>query len=44
MNNWAKLAIILGISFLAFIIEAGASFTLMILLLYFEFIDSKRRK
>ena len=44
MKNWVKIAIILGLSFLAMITEAGAGFTILVLLIYFEFIRIKEKR
>jgi len=43
MKNWAKILSILGISFLGFIFDIGAGFVLLVLLIYFEFINKKQR-
>jgi len=43
MKNAWKIVAILGISLLAMMLEAGAGFTIAILLIYFEFIYKERR-
>ena len=42
MKNWQKVLTILGISFLAFIIEAGVPILIFVLLMYFEFVFKKK--
>ena len=42
MNNLAKIGIILGISFLTFLFNGGAGFTIAVLLIYFEFFFKKK--
>ena len=43
MDNWKKILMILGISALAFIIEAGGAFLILVLLFYFEFIYKEKK-